>query len=63
MFDFTCVIISGSIHNAGNGIISFFFMALFLCVCVCVCVCVYGTYSLSIHLSMDIHIAFMSWLL
>ena len=49
------VIISGSVHIAENGIISFFswLSSIPVCVCVCVCVCVYTTSSLSIHLSMD----------
>ena len=51
------MIIFGSIHVAANGIISFFLWLsnspLYI----------YTTSSLSIHLSMDIYIVSMSWLL
>ena len=53
------MIISRSNHVAANGIISFFFMAKQYSIVYIVCT----TASLSIHLSMDIQVVSMSWLL
>ena len=50
--DFLSMIISRSNHVAANGIIAFFFMAN-----------INTTSSSSTHLSMDIEVAFMYWLL
>ena len=55
-----------STHDAADGKISVFFMAVqysIVCVCVCIHIYIHATSSLSIHLSVDIQVVYMSWLL
>ena len=49
-----------AVHRVAKSWIWLKQLSTYVCVCVCVCVC---TTSLSIHLSVDIYVVSMSWLL